>query len=229
MRLAIFDVDGTISDSHAMITASLTKAFESQDLVPPPRDRMLASIGLSLVDLMADLAPEQSAACHARMAQAYKETFWNFRERGEHPELLYEGARPLLASLRARDVVLGIATGKSIRGVAHLLAKHEMEGWFATIQTSDTNPSKPHPAMGLAALAETGASPQDAIMIGDTSFDMSMARSAGIGAIGVTWGNHGRRDLERAGAHEIVSDFNALDLALAAMWEEAKVSGVARR
>jgi phosphoglycolate phosphatase len=219
LKLAIFDVDGTISDSHAMITASLGAAFEAEGLKAPDRARMLSGVGLSLMDFMRYLAPDESEARHARMTTAYKQNFWAFREAGEHPELLYDGAKPLLASLRQRGVVLGIATGKSIRGVAHLLDKHGMAGWFATIQTSDTNASKPDAAMGLAALAETGAAPRDTIMIGDTSFDMGMARNAGIGSIGVTWGNHCRAQLEQSGAQNIVSDFKELDAALEAMWE----------
>lgn len=219
MRLAIFDVDGTISDSHAMITASLAAAFESEGLAPPDRARMLSGVGLSLMAIMDYLAPGEDTARHERMTAAYKASFWRFRQQGEHPELLYDGAKPLLASLRQRGVVLGIATGKSVRGVAHLLDVHGMTGWFATIQTSDTHPSKPHPSMGLTALAETGATAAEAIMIGDTSFDMGMARAAGLGAIGVTWGNHGQAQLEQSGAQEIVSDFKALERTLEAMWE----------
>jgi phosphoglycolate phosphatase len=95
-----------------------------------------------------------------------------------------------------------------------------MEGWFATIQTSDHHPSKPNPSMVLAALAESGATPEASIVIGDTSFDMGMARAAGAGAIGVTWGNHGRAELQRSGAHHIVNDFNVLDETLQSLWQE---------
>ena len=85
---------------------------------------------------------------------------------------------------------LGIATGKSRRGVAHLLDRHGWAGIFATIQTADDHPSKPHPAMLEKALAETGADRRDSVMVGDSTFDMAMARDAGIGAIGVSWGYH---------------------------------------
>lgn len=221
MKLAIFDVDGTLVDSSAMIAASLTAAFLGESLAVPERSRMMGIVGLSLLDAMAALAPEQDAATHARLAAAYKEAFWQNRARGEHTEELFAGALPLLQKLNARDdVVLGIATGKSRRGVAHLIEKHGFEGWFATVQTSDDHPSKPHPSMIVTALAETGLEPTAAIMIGDTSYDIEMARAAGVGAAGVAWGNHPVADLTQAGAHSIANDFNELEHHLESLWQE---------
>lgn len=221
MRLAIFDVDGTLVDSQAMIAASLTAAFEAEGLAVPERGRMMSIVGLSLVDAMAALAPDQEATAHERLAAAYKEAFWQHRANGEHTESLFPGAEDLLAKLRARgDVTLGIATGKSRRGVAHLIEKHGWDGWFATVQTSDDHPSKPHPSMVVTALAETGLAPAAAIMIGDTSFDIEMARAAGVGAAGVAWGNHKPAELTKAGAHTIANDFNELDRQLESLWQE---------
>jgi len=123
--------------------------------------------------------------------------------------------------LRARDdVLLGIATGKSRRGVTHLIEKHGYDGWFTTIQTADDHPSKPHPSMIVAALTETGLEPQAAVMIGDTSFDIEMARAAGAGAAGVSWGNHQVAELQRAGAHTIANDFNELEQHIESLWQE---------
>ena len=221
MRLAIFDVDGTLVDSQAMIAASLTAAFRAEGLAVPDRSRMMSIVGLSLVDAMAALAPDEAATAHERLAAAYKEAFWQHRARGEHTESLFPGAEDLLVKLRARgDVTLGIATGKSRRGVAHLIEKHGWEGWFATVQTSDDHPSKPHPSMVVTALAETGLEPKAAIMIGDTSFDIEMARAAGVGAAGVAWGNHKPVELTKAGAHSIANDFNELERQLESLWQE---------
>ncbi|PZF76240.1 hypothetical protein DK847_13655 [Aestuariivirga litoralis] len=221
MKLAIFDVDGTLVDSQAMIAASLTAAFLGEGLAVPERSRMMSIVGLSLVDAMAALAPEHEAARHERLAAAYKEAFWQHRSRGEHTESLFPGAEQLLAKLRAReDVALGIATGKSRRGVAHLIEKHGWQGWFATVQTSDDHPSKPHPSMIVTALAETGSEPAAAIMIGDTSFDIAMARAADVGAAGVSWGNHATAELTSAGAHTISNDFNELERHLESLWQE---------
>ena len=221
MKLAIFDVDGTLVDSRAMITASMRQAFEAVGLAAPEPARALSIVGLSLLDAMRVLEPAADAATHQRLADAYKQAFWELRAAGAHTEDLFDGALPLLQKLRARDdVVLGIATGKSRRGVAHLIERHGFEGWFATVQTADDHPSKPHPSMIVTALAETGLEPAAAIMIGDTSFDMEMARAAGAGAAGVAWGNHAAVELERAGAHVIANDFNQLESQLESLWQE---------
>ena len=221
MKLAIFDVDGTLVDSRAMITAAMKRAFADVGISAPTPQRMLSIVGLSLYDAMAALTPDEDNATHHKLGDAYKTAFWDLRAGGAHPENLFDGARELLEKLRGRDdVLLGIATGKSRRGVDHLIAAHGFEGWFTTIQTSDNHPSKPHPSMIITALAESGCDAADAIMIGDTSFDLLMARQAGVGAAGVTWGNHPRSDLEAAGAHRIANDFNELEGQLEEIWQE---------
>ena len=221
MTLAIFDVDGTLVDSSAMIAASLTSAFRAEGLAVPDRTRMMSIVGLSLVEAMAALAPDETHITHERLGAAYKQAFWEHRSRGAHTEDLFPGAHELLLQLRARDdVLLGIATGKSRRGVAHLIEKHGYEGWFTTVQTSDDHPSKPHPSMIVTALAETGLEPSAAIMIGDTSYDIAMARAAGVWAAGVAWGNHSTDALTQAGAHTISHDFNELERHLEALWQE---------
>lgn len=221
MKLAIFDVDGTLVDSQAMIAASLTAAFRAEGIAVPERSRMLSIVGLSLVDAMAALTPGEDHTTHERLAAAYKRAFWEHRSRGEHTETLFPGAEELLVKLRARgDVALGIATGKSRRGVAHLIEKHGWDGWFATIQTSDDHPSKPHPSMIATALSETATAATKTIMIGDTSYDIEMARAAGVRAAGVSWGNHAAAELTKAGAHTISHDFNELERHLDSLWQE---------
>ena len=124
---------------------------------------------------------------------------------------MYPGAKAAIESLVQRDdILLGIATGKSRRGVDRLL---EREGWqrhFMTIQTADEHPSKPHPSMILTALAQAGTEPHRAVMIGDTTFDMAMARAAGVAALGVEWGYHSAADLTRAGAGRVIGSFGDL-------------------
>lgn len=221
MKLAIFDVDGTLVDSRAMITASIKTAFAAEGVALPAPDRMLSAVGLSLVEAMRCLSPDSDSETHQRLAAAYKQAFWDHRLSGEHTEDLFPGAHELLAKLRARDdVVLGIATGKSRRGVAHLIEKHGYEGWFTTVQTADDHPSKPHPSMIVTALSETGVAPSAAVMIGDTSFDIEMARAAGVGALGVSWGNHAVAELQRSGAHLVSSNFSELETHLESLWQE---------
>jgi phosphoglycolate phosphatase len=112
------------------------------------------------------------------------------------------------------DVVLGIATGKSQRGVAAVLEREGLTSHFVTIQTADTHPSKPHPSMILKAMAETGADPVDTLMIGDTTYDMIMARDAQVTAQGVAWGYHEESVLRGAGAHDVSADSRALMIAI---------------
>ncbi|MGE0005040.1 MAG: HAD-IA family hydrolase [Parvibaculaceae bacterium] len=220
MKLAIFDVDGTLMDSQAMILASLAAAFTAEGLPLPSRSEMLGIVGLSLVDAMAMLRPAEEAARHERLARAYKEAFWSFRASRSHPELPFAGAFDLLRRLQARDdVLIGIATGKARRGVRHIIDQFGLEGVFATIQTSDDAPSKPHPDMILQAMREVGAEADDTVMIGDALFDIEMAHAAGVRPIAVSWGFQPRAVLEEARPFAIASDFKELEEVLTVLWE----------
>ena len=149
------------------------------------------------------MIPEGDADLHAALAEGYKRAFRALRERDGVDEPLYDGVAALIATLADEGWLLGIATGKSDRGLALCLERHGLAGAFVTLQTADRHPSKPDPSMILAAMAEAGAGPAMTIMIGDTSFDMAMARAAGGGAIGAGWGYHDAASLLRAGAHHI--------------------------
>jgi phosphoglycolate phosphatase len=220
MKLVIFDVDGTLMDSQAMIIASLTAAFTGEKLPLPGRGEMLSIVGLSLVKAMQTLRPEDEEAVHHRLAEGYKQAFWAFRQGNTHPELPYDGALDALRRLKAReDITLGIATGKSQRGVRHIVEQFGLEGVFATIQTSDDAPSKPHPAMILQAIDAVGADPLATAMIGDAVFDMEMAGAAGVHGIGVSWGFQPVERLRAAGAKTIIDNYAALDGALDALWQ----------
>jgi phosphoglycolate phosphatase len=221
MKLAIFDVDGTLMDSQAMIVASLTAAFTTEQLPLPSRPEMLGIVGLSLVKAMAALRPEDEAVRHERLAEAYKEAFWSYRANRSFPELPFDGAFDLLRRLQARgDVLVGIATGKAQRGVRHIIDQFGLDGVFATIQTSDDAPSKPHPDMVLQAVREVGVDREDTVMIGDAVFDIEMAHAAGVKAIAVSWGFQSRAALEAAKPYAIVDDFNELEETLSVLWED---------
>lgn len=214
MRLAVFDVDGTLLDSQAQIVGAMQGAFDALGLTCPPRTEILGIVGLSLPQAMARLAP--GADLNALTA-AYKDIF--SRMRAETLSPLYPGARGALQRLAARGVVLGIATGKSRRGLDHVLAAHGLAGMFATTQVADDHPSKPHPSMLHAALRETGADAAQAVMIGDTSFDMDMGRAAGLRTVAVDWGYHPVAAL--AGATALIDRFEALDAVLDGFWGQA--------
>jgi phosphoglycolate phosphatase len=206
MQLAIFDCDGTIADSQHMIVAAMTEAFRVADLAAPPREAIVQVIGLSLEQAVRSLLPESLHARAAGIAEDYKAAFHDLRNAGLPQEPLFPGLKAAISTLRAQGVQLGIATGKSRRGVRLLLDREGLDGVFDTIQTADTHPSKPHPSMIEAAMAETGARSRDTVMIGDTTFDMTMARNADVTAIGVAWGYHPVVALRAAGADVIAED-----------------------
>ncbi len=212
-RLVIFDVDGTLVDSQAHILGAMTHAFRSCGLTPPGRTETLGIVGLSLPVAVARLAPDASAEAVEALVAAYKGAFSQMRAEALSP--LYPGARAALATLAGDPLLaLGIATGKSRRGLDHVLAGHGISGWFETIQVADDHPSKPHPSMVEAALAETGIPAERAVMVGDTTYDVEMARAAGVAAIGVGWGYHPAAALAGAGATDVLAGFDALVPAL---------------
>lgn len=227
LRLAVFDVDGTLVDSQHNIVAAMTEAWRGHGLPDPKPDAVRRIIGLSLVEAIAALAPEAAAEDHVRLAHAYKDAFFTLRQRPNHSEPLYDGALDALAALEADGWLLGLATGKSYRGVAALLDRHGLNGRFVTIQTADDNPGKPHPAMLTRAVAEAGAEVVQTVMIGDTTFDMMMAKSAKVAAVGVAWGYHATADLIEAGAERLVEAYPAVPMVLDALLKERQCASAA--
>ena len=205
-KLAVFDCDGTLVDSQANICRAMEEAFLLADIPAPPRTAIRRIVGLSLVEALAALLPQADAALHRRMAADYKDAFFRLRTSGAMAEEpLFEDIATVLATLADDGWLLGVATGKSDRGLAHILGHHGLAERFVTLQTADRHPSKPDPAMLVAAMAEAGAEPRMTAMIGDTSFDMAMAKAAGARAVGVAWGYHDVHELVEAGA-DVVAD-----------------------
>ncbi len=220
LRLIVFDVDGTLVDSQAHILASMEGAFALLGRPVPQREAALSVVGLSLPVALRRLAPEVTEAEADAMVEAYKAAFQAIRLSGRLASPLYPGTRGMLDALLAEDdLLLGVATGKSRRGLDHLIALHGLEGFFATRQVADDHPSKPHPSMLLAALSETGVEAADAIMVGDTEYDIEMGRAAGMRTIGVSWGYHGRDRL--SGADIVIDAWSELDHARRTLWEDA--------
>ena len=222
LRLVIFDVDGTLVDSQAHILASMAAAFEGQGLAPPSRAATLSIVGLSLPVAMARLAPDRPDLTDA-LVNGYKSAFARLRlardPAAQSP--LYPGAAEVLQALQAEpETLLAIATGKSRRGLDHLMGIHGWHGVFQSVQCADDHPSKPHPAMVEACLRDTGADAARAVILGDTSYDMEMGRAAGIAGIGVAWGYHDADMLLRAGADRVIDLFEDLPGVLTELWSD---------
>lgn len=210
-RLVVFDCDGTLVDSQHMIVAAMGRAFDVHRIPHLPRETVLSIVGLSLNEAVSKLLPQVEAGLVGEIAQDYRKAFFELRADSANREPLYDGAADTIRTLAARDdIVLGIATGKSQRGVAHLLERHGFDGMFSTIQTADDAPSKPNPAMLHQAMDETGFEGRDTLMVGDTSFDMIMARDAGVTPVGVAWGYHSPTDLVASGARVVLERFDDL-------------------
>lgn len=215
-RLVIFDVDGTLVDSQGHIHAAMSAAFEAEGLAAPDRAAVRGVVGLSLPQAVARLAGRPAPDLVARYKEAYPALAPSHGSAEAAP--LYPGARAALDALAARGLALGIATGKSRRGLGVVLATHGLEGLFETVQVADDHPSKPHPSMILAALGEAGVEREAAVMLGDTVFDMDMAAAAGVPAIGVAWGYHAADALREAGARAVLGTYEDLLPGLEALW-----------
>lgn len=208
MKLVLFDCDGTIVDSQVMIVSAMNNAFAALGRTAPVREAVLAIVGLSLPVAMARLVPGEGEEDTMRLVDAYKAAFTELRASPVHLEPMFPGARETIDRLAARDdMLLGVVTGKSRRGLDAILALHGLGDRFAVLRTADDGPSKPHPHMVLDAVAAVGADVADTLVIGDTTYDIEMAVAAGCRSLGVTWGYHGADALAAAGADRLVASF----------------------
>ncbi|SFR96846.1 HAD-IA family hydrolase [Yoonia litorea] len=212
LRLVIFDVDGTLIDSQAEIMAAMGAAFQSEGLTLPERAAVLSIVGLSLAEAFKRLMPHVDERQQGRLVDAYKDAFVGLRTQNKEMGPLFPGARAAIDRLLERDdTLLALATGKSRRGLDKVLERHGLEGVFHSEQVADHHPSKPNPSMILTALNQTGVMQHRAVMVGDTTYDMDMARAAGVKKIGVPWGYH---PAEHLMPDEMIDDFAALDAAV---------------
>jgi len=216
LRLAIWDVDGTLVDSRETIHNVMTEAFRQSGLTPPEYDDTRRIVGLSLHEACAQLAPGVAGAELDRLVQVYRESWVRARGRADFHEPLYDGALETLETLQAEGWLIAMATGKTRAGIASLFDRHRLEPFFDTIWCADDGPGKPHPHMVLQAMGAVGVEPGASLMIGDAIHDMSMGRAAGVRTLGVSWGFGAAHELEEAGAHEVHHDFDTLRASLKA-------------
>lgn len=217
VKLVLFDCDGTLVDSQHAIVDSMTAAWDAHGLGKPDANAVRRVVGLSLVEAIMRLAPQLSEKDACKVAETYKRAFGDMRHLGQVQEPLYDGILEVIDTLAAQGYLLGVATGKSRRGLDAVLNSHGLGGRFITLQTADMGPGKPNPHMVWRALDETGAAAADTVMIGDTTFDIQMARRAGSLSIGVVWGYHEPAELTAAGAHRMAQIPADLPAAIAAL------------
>ena len=210
-KLAVFDCDGTLVDGQAAVCEAMLTAFDETGLPAPDLGQVRRIVGLSLPQAIRSLAADAGQAAQAATVEAYKSAFRNSRMEGRLHEPLFPGMRQLIESLHTDGWLLAVATGKSDSGLTSCLAHHGITNRFVSLQAADRHPSKPDPAMLEAAMFEAAATPGDSVMIGDTTFDIEMARAANVRAIGVAWGYHEREELLAAGASAVAETMAGLE------------------
>jgi phosphoglycolate phosphatase len=212
MRRVIFDLDGTLIDSVALIVETVGAAFTDVGQAVPDEKTIRSISGITLDDAMKVLAPDADAARVAAIAEAYRK---RYRATEGSREPLFAGALAALDRLQAApQTILAVATGKGYRGAVTLLERHGIIGRFQSVQTPDHNRGKPDPQMIETAMAKAGVDRPHTAMIGDTVHDMRMAKAAKVKAIGVAWGYHEIAELREEGADIVIDRFDQLDGAL---------------
>ncbi|MEP3346733.1 MAG: HAD-IA family hydrolase [Litoreibacter sp.] len=222
LKLVVFDVDGTLVDSQDDIVSAMATAFQGIGKPVPSRADVLGIVGLSLPAAFEKLAPELYPEHGETLVEGYKTSFMTSRKlrNSTQSSPLYAGALDAIKRLHVQDnVLLGIATGKSRRGLDHLLDAHDLRKYFVTAQVADDHPSKPHPSMLEQCMYDAGVEASQAVMIGDTSYDMDMAANASMASVGVAWGYHTVQTLQER-ASVVIDDFGALDAALDKIWSK---------
>jgi phosphoglycolate phosphatase len=199
-RLVVFDCDGTLVDSQHNIVAAMTEAWRRHGLADPTPDLIRRQVGLTLELAVERMLGGGEPVFISAVSNTYREIVHDLRRREDLDEPMFDGMRELIESLEAPEIFLGVATGKNLVGLEHTLRGLGLRERFHTLQTADRCRSKPDPEMVIRAMEETANAPESTVVIGDTSFDIEMARAAGATAIGVAWGYHPPEELLAAGA-----------------------------
>lgn len=219
-KLLAFDMDGTLIDSLAAIVDASVEAFAESRFETPSPAQVREVVGLHLELCVEHWAPQASPEEVRELAERYRQAFRGQRARGDQNVRPYDGVDETLSALTDDEVFMAVVTGKDRRGLDAVLESHGFNQYFHSLQTPDTNTGKPAPDMVWSANTETATEAHDTVVIGDTSFDMEMARNAGAVAVGVTYGNHSEDRLRQSGAHVLIHSFSDLPAALAELSHE---------
>ncbi len=219
-KFVIFDCDGTLVDSQHAISAGMDYAWQKEGLIVPNRQELLRQVGLPLVEAIAILLPDGDIIQHQRMADNYRYSFTNPTAVIFEDEPLFPDCIEILEKLFDENIILGVATGKGLRGLKSTLNRHGIGKYFQNLKTADDGPGKPSPDILLDAMIEVGASPSQTVMVGDTVFDIGAAVNAKIASIGVSWGYHETEELLNAGANMVIDNYQQLPAALNQIWKD---------
>ena len=218
LKLAIWDMDGTIVDSREVIQTAMCRAFGMCDLPEPDYEATRKVVGLGLEEAVRTLAPDYHDV--PGLTEAYRQAFVARRAEETFREPLYDGAMETLERLANDNWLIAMATGKSHRGIRAIFEMHPLEQYFDTIWCADDGPGKPHPFMVEQCMGVLGCEPHQSLIIGDAIHDITMGRNAGIHTMGVRWGFGETHELEAAGAHEVHHDYASLNTGLDRFAEE---------
>lgn len=214
LRLAVFDCDGTLVDSQSSIVDAMHAACDHHGFARAEAEAVRRMVGLPLEVAIQRLLPQVSATLSLEMCETYKSAFFTMRQAGLVEEPLFPGVLRVMDRLDEAGWLMGVATGKAMRGLKRTLEHHDLMSRFVTCQTADIAQGKPHPEMMLNAMSDAGVEAAHAVMIGDTTYDVEMAANAGVKSIGVAWGYHGVEELMDAGAMVVVHSADELVEAL---------------
>ncbi|MBI3902711.1 MAG: HAD-IA family hydrolase [Nitrosomonadales bacterium] len=204
--LIVFDWDGTVMDSTAVIAGSIQAACRDLDLSVPSDEAARHVIGMGLVQALRHAVPDAPEAMYAPLVERYRHHFLAQDEAIP----LFEGARELIAELHGAGYQLAVATGKSRAGLDRALQSSGMGQYFHALRTADVTHSKPHPAMLLEIMGELDIEPERVLMVGDTTHDLQMALNAGVDALGMTHGAHPVDELRALQPLALLGDFAEL-------------------
>jgi len=186
-HLIVFDWDGTLMDSETHIVSSMERAIADLNLPPLPRTSLSNVIGLGLTEAIARLLPDEGAETRAGMVERYRHHY--FTQDLSEP---FAGAEEVLQELTRQGYLLAVATGKGRRGLDSVLASTGFGKYFHCTRCSEETRSKPHPQMLLEIMDVLDVAPGTTLMVGDTEYDLQMAREAGAAALAVDYGVHER-------------------------------------
>ena len=198
--LIVFDWDGTLFDSTALITRCIQAACGDLGVaVPSDRDASYV-IGMGLAEALQHAAPALPRERYRDLADRYRHHYFA----RQHEVVFFDGTLEMLSALKAREHLLGVATGKSRRGLDDVLGGSALKGLFDATRTADETASKPDPRMLLELMTQFGVPPERTLMIGDTTHDLQLAANAGAPCVAVSFGAHD---------HETFAEFKPLFVA----------------